>query len=54
MDLDEASAGRPQMQPLKESEGTGDAPPNHWTKNLGLEGFGQLVLGLRPFRLTYP
>ena len=26
--------GRPQMQQLKETEGMGDAPPNHWTKNL--------------------
>ena len=27
--------GRLQMQPLKETEGTGDAPPSHWTKTLG-------------------
>ena len=22
-----------QMQPLKETEGMGDAPPSHWTEN---------------------
>ena len=27
------------MQPLNESEGMVDAPPNHWTENLGFRVF---------------
>ena len=30
--------GRPQVQPLKEKEGMGDAPPSHWTETLMFAG----------------